>query len=162
VKLRYAVPISVLLHLLVLIIATPTIKLKMGKKGGGDKQKQVEIIPAKITEVTMLDRTPGPSVKKKPIQKKRFKSTVACMYDSWFGGIGIQEDESRKRIDIVYPGYPAENAGLKADDTILSTDAPIRGDPGTVLNIVIFRPSSNETLTFQIIRDRICYGERKR
>lgn len=125
-KLRYAVPISILLHLLVVILAMPTVHLKMGKgKGQYKKQQNVQIIPRAVTEVTVVERTPGPSIKKKPVPKAKFKSAIKCVYDSWFGGIGIQEDETRKHVDIVYPGYPAANAGLKADDTIMSTDGPI-------------------------------------
>jgi len=145
----------------------------MGGTGNGDgsgkgegtgrhkKQENIQIIPMVIVESVPSEQKIGPSIKKKPIKKRKFKSTVKCTYNSWFGGIGIQEDETRKVIEEVYPGYPAYNAGLKAMDVIMSTDAAIRGEPGTVLSIIIFRPSSNETLTFNIVRDRISYGSRK-
>ena len=72
------------------------------------------------------------------------------------------QDDTTQIIEKVFPGYPADKAGLMVNDVIITTDGQIRGDPGTVLNMIAFRASSNMTLKFRIVRDKICYGERKR
>lgn len=124
--------------------------------------KGEEIIPMSMVETTQVSTSPGLSIKKRPIIKAKFKSKVKCVSDFWFGGIGILEDELHNKVDVVYPNYPAEAAGLKAGDIIMLVEGgEIKGDPGTTVKMEIFRPSTNSTLTFSIVRDKICYGTKK-
>lgn len=87
-----------------------------------------------------------------------------CEGDNWYGGIGIQQDWQTGQIEAVYRGYPADKGGLRVGDMIQFVDGTredrIRGEPGTTVTISIFRPSTNEYLTFTIQRDRICIGAR--
>jgi predicted metalloprotease with PDZ domain len=156
--MKYTIPISFLLHSLVLIIAL--LSPDKGSQAGKTNQPDVQIISVVTTQAEDADNKKGLTIKK--VKQKKFKSKVKCEQNSWFGGIGIQENMGDDSIDVVFPGYPADKAGLLSGDVIMAKDSEIRGDPGTVLNLTISRPSTNESLTFRIIRDRICYGERKR
>ncbi len=88
-----------------------------------------------------------------------------------FGGIGVYVVETEdKKLTIVSPikGTPAERAGLKNGDIVtqingistygMSQDDAVhqmRGDPGTQLDIVVFRPEQSKEIDFKIIREII-------
>lgn len=89
---------------------------------------------------------------------------------SSFEGIGAEVQMVGDQVSIVSPikGSPAEKAGLKPNDQILSIDGKstkglglteavnkIRGKKGTVVTIEIRRSGLSETLTFSIKRDEI-------
>jgi carboxyl-terminal processing protease len=89
---------------------------------------------------------------------------------SSFEGIGAEIQEKDGHIMIVSPikGSPAEKAGLKPNDVILSVDKKslqgmssteavllIRGKKGTKVELTIQRPGVEEPLTVPIIRDTI-------
>jgi len=82
-----------------------------------------------------------------------------CVGDAWYGGIGIINDYTEESVREVYEGYPAANAGMKAGDVIVyQSESDIRGEPGTIIIIKVRR--GDNTLTFSIMRDKICiYGE---
>lgn len=80
------------------------------------------------------------------IEKEQSGSTC----DFWYGGIGIQ---GNRIIEIVYPNYPADKAGVRPKDFILSNEE-IRGEPGSVLELDILR--NNVKLHFSIVREKIC------
>jgi len=103
-----------------------------------------------------------------------FNSTIS----SSFEGIGAEIQESDGHIVIVSPikGSPAEKAGLKTNDIILSVDgkslqgmnsnqavALIRGKKGTAVKLSIQRPGMSEPMSMSIVRDKIpietVYGE---
>lgn len=84
-----------------------------------------------------------------------------------YGGLGVTLDLVDARITVIntFPGSPAEAAGLKAGDVLLSVgdssmvgklpkDAAVllRGEPGTTVEATFFRPSTGETLTFTFTR----------
>ncbi|MGN1399889.1 MAG: S41 family peptidase [Bacillus sp. (in: firmicutes)] len=90
--------------------------------------------------------------------------------DSSFEGIGteIGVDEGKVIIVSPYKDSPAEKAGLKPKDQIISVDeedvtgmnvqevsVKIRGEKGTSVNIGIKRPGVEKPLQFKIKRDRI-------
>src|SRR5690625_1086750 len=90
--------------------------------------------------------------------------------ESSFEGIGAEVSMIDDRVTIVSPivDSPAEKAGLRPNDRILSVDgesvagldlheavAEIRGEKGTEVVIEIERPGVPEPLTFTLIRDTI-------
>lgn len=103
-----------------------------------------------------------------------FNSTIS----SSFEGIGAEVSSVDGNITIVSPinGSPAQKAGIKANDIILTVDGTsvtgmsvseavtlIRGPKETEVILTIKRPGLEETLTIPIIRDTIpietVYGE---
>lgn len=97
---------------------------------------------------------------------------------SSFEGIGAEIQEKDGFIIIVSPlkGSPAEKAGLKPNDKVVSVDGKniqgmgsteavllIRGEKGTTVKLVVQRPGVSEPLNFSIVRDTIpietVYGE---
>ncbi|HYK72158.1 MAG TPA: S41 family peptidase [Pseudoneobacillus sp.] len=97
---------------------------------------------------------------------------------SSFEGIGAEIQEKDGHITIVSPikGSPAEKAGLKPNDIILTVDNKslqglssteavllIRGKKGTKVELTIQRPGTDEPITVPIVRDTIplqtVYGE---
>ncbi len=95
-----------------------------------------------------------------------------------FEGIGAEIQEKEGHIVIVSPlkGSPAEKAGIKPNDKVLSVDGKslqgmssteavtlIRGKKGTKVELAIIRTGIDEPITVSIIRDTIplqtVYGE---
>ena len=87
-----------------------------------------------------------------------------------FGGLGIEVAHEDGVIIVIAPlaGTPADEAGIKPGDKIIKIDntptkemslsdgvKKMRGEPGTAVEIVIYRESTNETLTFTMIRSII-------
>jgi len=87
-----------------------------------------------------------------------------------FEGIGAEITQKDNQIVVVSPikGSPAEKAGIKANDIIVSVDGEslegktsaeavslIKGEKGTVVKLVIQRPSEAEPRTLEITRDKI-------
>jgi carboxyl-terminal processing protease len=83
-------------------------------------------------------------------------------------GVLLGERDGQPVIVSVVSGGPASRAGLRSGDEIHEVDgtavhdlapeelAPlIRGDEGTTVEITVLRPSTNETLTVQIVREQI-------
>ncbi|WHY75692.1 S41 family peptidase [Neobacillus sp. WH10] len=107
-------------------------------------------------------------------EAKSFHSNIS----SSFEGIGAEIQEKEGHIIIVSPikGSPAEKAGLKPNDMIISVDGKslqgmnstqavtlIRGKKGTKVELSIQRPGTDAPMTVPIIRDTIpietVYGE---
>jgi carboxyl-terminal processing protease len=107
-------------------------------------------------------------------EAKSFHSSIS----SSFEGIGAEIQEKDGHIVIVSPikGSPAEKAGLKPNDIIVSVDGKslqgmtsteavtlIRGKKGTKVELTISRPGSEAPMTVPITRDEIpietVYGE---
>ncbi len=85
-------------------------------------------------------------------------------------GAGVSQDMTTMEVTItkVYRGTPSEEAGLKNGDQILSVEdieatsvdvselvQHIRGEAGTTVHIVIYRPSTGETLEFDVERRHV-------
>ena len=82
-------------------------------------------------------------------------------------GAGVSQNLTTMEVTItkVYRGTPSEEAGLLAGDMIVSVDGleavtvsvdelvqNIRGEEGTSVHMVIYRPSTEETLEFDVVR----------
>ena len=85
-------------------------------------------------------------------------------------GAGVSQDLKTMEVTItkVYRGTPSEDAGLKNGDMILSVEGVqatsvevselvqyIRGTEGTTVHMVIYRPSTGETLEFDVERRHV-------
>ncbi len=88
-----------------------------------------------------------------------------------FGGIGAEiylNDAGQLVVIASYPGLPAEQAGIKADDVIVAVNGTsldgqsqadilsrLRGDIGSKVQLTVFRPSTEEQFTVSLTRARI-------
>ena len=157
--------ISLLLHLALLLTVAKT-KDGMLKESGNNRPGRKEEVVLKTIEANIIEFIPKTTDSEItiPAPRKPIKGLKECEGDRWYGGIGIQQDFVTDIIDTVYAGYPADLAGIKPGDKIQSTSsaegADIRGPPGTTVNILIFRKSTNETLNLSITRGKICLEEK--
>lgn len=85
-------------------------------------------------------------------------------------GAGLRQDPDTMVVSIskVYEGTPSEEAGLLADDTIISVDGTdatsmevtelvklIRGEEGTTVHLEVYRASTGENLSFDVERANV-------
>lgn len=170
-KKRY-LALSTFIHLLPLIIFA--LLVIFGKKGANDgegkqdeqskssKERNGEVLPRpenQDLEVTLVEQTPEQEALIKKITEKPKKKAPDCKY--YFGGIGIQDDDRTGLIIQVYDGYPADRAGLRAGDTIISPPIGlIRGIVGTSFALVYERDGVVETIT--LTREKICIKREER
>ncbi|MDP4105851.1 MAG: S41 family peptidase [Bacillota bacterium] len=99
-------------------------------------------------------------------ESKSFHNSIS----SSFEGIGAEIQEKDAHIVVVSPikGSPAEKAGLKPNDIIVSVNgkslqgmnstqavALIRGKKGTKVNLVIQRPGTEAPVKVSVVRDQI-------
>lgn len=90
--------------------------------------------------------------------------------DPNFEGIGVslKFDGENTEVETVMSNYPAEKAGMRAKDIIVKVDnvdvkgkypsevaGKIRGKAGTKVKVEVIRPSTVETLSFDITREQI-------
>lgn len=102
----------------------------------------------------------------KPSDAKKLQEDLAGS----FGGIGAELGMKNNQITIVAPlkGNPAEKAGIQAGDKIMKVDEKstsglgvedavkiIRGEPGTMVTLSIFREGWKEEKEFKIKREII-------
>ena len=84
-----------------------------------------------------------------------------------YGGLGIQVELRGGRMTIIAPisGSPADKAGLARGDQILKVNGEsieglgldamierLRGKPGTTVTVSVFRPSTDSTRDYRIVR----------
>lgn len=87
-----------------------------------------------------------------------------------FEGVGIKlvMGDEYAIVESPIAGSPAEAAGIQADDRIIAVDEEdlagislgevaqkIRGEKGSTVTLTVFRPGTNETLDFDVVRDSI-------
>lgn len=111
-----------------------------------DKNVEISIINKSLVKA-------GPTIKKLKPKKPKKKSVKKCP-GKWFGGIGIEEVFGT--IETVFPGYPADLAGLQVGDEIVHANQPqIIGTPGTVVILTIKR--NGDLIEIPVTRGEICY-----
>lgn len=150
--------------LIIAVIATSTGnggKDKTQGKGRGkhDGVSNAEVIPKKNTiEINVVETPKSGEIVTKQIPKKRSINAEKECPGKWYGGIGIQSTGNvQDVISVVFEGYPADLAGLKAGDIIVWVDGGlITGIPGTMLHMSINRNGS--IIDFSIVRGKVCYG----
>lgn len=87
-----------------------------------------------------------------------------------FTGVGIQVEQRDGHIVIVaaIPATPAERAGIRRGDQLVKIDGQpladptldgtiklVRGEPGSMVTLTVFRPSENQNRDFTVRRERI-------
>lgn len=103
--------------------------------------------------------------------KEEYEDLMVSTSGTYYGiGAGLQQDPDTMQVTItkVYRGTPAEEAGLKNGDIIISVEnidatsmevsalvQHIRGEEGTTVKMVIYRESTGETLDFTVERRNV-------
>lgn len=87
-----------------------------------------------------------------------------------FEGIGVtlRFNDNNTEVETVLSGYPAERAGMRSDDVVLSVNSEsvegmqpnlvaskIRGDKGSEVKVQVYRPEGAQLLEFTMIRETI-------
>jgi carboxyl-terminal processing protease len=87
-----------------------------------------------------------------------------------FTGVGIQVEQRDNQVVIVapIPGTPAERAGVRRDDRLVKIDGQplssptldatiklVRGEPGSLVTLTVFRPSQDKTIDYPLRREKI-------
>jgi carboxyl-terminal processing protease len=87
-----------------------------------------------------------------------------------FTGVGIQVEQRDDHVVIVapIPGTPADRAGLQRGDRLVKIDGQplvnptlestirlVRGEPGSIVTLTIFRPAQNRHIDYPVRRERI-------
>lgn len=102
---------------------------------------------------------------------EEYQDLMVSTSGTYYGiGAGVSQDLDTMEVTItkVYRGTPSEEAGLKNGDMILSVEGiqatsvsvsdlvqHIRGEEGTKVHMVIYRPSTGETLEFEVERRHV-------
>ena len=102
---------------------------------------------------------------------EEYKEQQLSTSGTYYGiGAALAQDKDTMQVTItkIYEGTPSEDAGLKKDDVIVSADGTdatsmeltdfvklIRGEEGTTVHLEIYRPSTEETLEFDVERKNV-------
>lgn len=151
-KKRYLIA-SVLIHasLLILLLLHRGGSSDSDSDGKGKGGRDVNIVD-KPTEIELVSSS---SAKERGPMLQR-PLMPDCKHGS-FGGIGIYFDPFSGKIDRVFSGYSADRAGILPDDEVVSPGfMDIKGDPGTYIEMVIYRSSTDQTIRLTVVRDKIC------
>lgn len=124
-----------------------------------DKAKDGEPEEPKEIQVTLINIP-----KRKPEDKT--EGVKDCKGDQWYGGVGIRNGYPAYDILEIAKGYAADKAGLQLHDMIVEVDGQpttndainhIRGEPGTQLELTIYR--DGQLIHFSLTREKICVDE---
>ncbi len=101
-----------------------------------------------------------------PEENSLFQTSIAGTFD----GVGMEIDQKNSNIVVIAPlkGSPAEKAGIKTGDTVVSIDGKsttnmdvdtavnlIRGQKGTTVHLSILHPNATTPVEIDIVRDTI-------
>jgi carboxyl-terminal processing protease len=101
-----------------------------------------------------------------------FRAFNASLDPERISGIGVMivpdDGSGGVRISYVVPGTPADRAGLRAGDVLLTIDGSpakglsvenasklLRGKAGTIASVIVARPGESGSLTFSIRREEV-------
>lgn len=103
--------------------------------------------------------------------EEAYQQTQVSTTGQYYGiGAGLTQDPDTMIVSVskVYEGTPSEEAGLLAEDVIMSVDGTegdsmevtelvklIRGEEGTKVHLEVYRPSTGENLAFDVERKNI-------
>ena len=102
---------------------------------------------------------------------EEYQQSQVSMTGKYYGiGAGLTQDVDTMVVSVskVYEGTPSEEAGLLAEDIILSVDGVdatsmevtelvklIRGEEGTTVHLEVYRASTGEYLSFDVVRANV-------
>lgn len=102
---------------------------------------------------------------------EEYRQTRVSMTGKYYGiGAGLRQDTDTMVVSVskIYEGTPSDEAGMLAEDIILSVDGTeadsmdvtdlvmlIRGEEGTTVHIEAYRPSTDEYLSFDVKRANV-------
>ena len=87
-----------------------------------------------------------------------------------FTGVGIQVEQRDNQVVIIapIPGTPAERAGVRRNDRLVKIDGQplatptlaatiklVRGEPGSLVTLTVYRPSQSKTIDYPLRREKI-------
>lgn len=163
-KTKTAIILSLIIHLTSFFLMSN----QEGQQGAGTEQTQNEEQEGEgnselaITVIEMPElnyQMSTPEMEEDPEgtePKKKDYADVECK--DTYGGIGVQQSFMTGELMEVFEGYPAWDAGLRPGDRIETlTGEDIRGEPGTVLILVVQKKGSNQKNQLKITRGAICY-----
>jgi carboxyl-terminal processing protease len=103
-----------------------------------------------------------------PSQTEAASDSLSGTYEGI--GVWVSSQDGQVKVVAPVPGSPAEKAGLLSGDLIVEIDGvrtdgmdgtgpvdALVGPAGESVHLVIARPSTEETLSFDIVRERIAY-----
>lgn len=161
-KARYSLLASLFLHLMLFAVVAYK-GLSLGEGENPDQSPPPNAITAEI-----IDKLPEQEESSEaseeglgivpPVERPAHADDDCTEF---FGGIGITQSGRRDQfgnqlemiVTDVHRGYPAEKAGIQVGDNLTSSEE-IRGEIGTP--ITVYATRNGETLTFNMIRDKIC------
>lgn len=153
--MRKSIFLSISLHVLLVLFYTSLLTKNSDTKNKKQAAKSIEVQVIENQEKTPSEETLVLE-KDKPGENKNSSKNDKC--DSYYGGIGVQQDILTLKLLKVYSGYAADRAGLRAGDIIQSiAGEEIKGEIGTTLSLRVIRNSTEFTIT--IVREKICYED---
>lgn len=145
--------------------------LRGGGSGSGDADEAKEGTPGALPSMIAVEIVPPPGkVKEEAVElseKQKLLAKAPHASDQcpdFFGGIGIMQTFVNTYqgyaaiVDVVYPGYPAERAGILPGDEIVNS-SEVRGQIGTTVVVRILR--KGRLINIDVVRDKICTEKAK-
>lgn len=156
--LRYSVGVHALLFVLLLFYSAKS-EIDLGSVDNKNGTFDVQIV-----ENNTSAPHPAPELKQSPNSENVVATIIPpggsgdrkCK--NYYGGIGVMgraTGEDQIFITDVIDGYPGSSIGLIPGDLVFTADgSPLLGEPGTKMNLIIFRQGIKTTR--MVTREAIC------
>jgi len=123
----------------------------------------------KLTDRALADMVRGLDPHSEFLLRREYER-VQDDLKSEFGGIGVQIELRDEKVTVIAPiaGTPSERAGILRGDQIVKVDGHelerprisaaverLRGQPGTKVHLTLVRPSTTQSLDFELTREII-------